>query len=150
VLVSHQGQVLRQGTESDAGPPFVDVAGVTQVPGHEPALPSDGLGAILLRLAFVQQHPVGEVGLLHGRGLAAFDGRRQQIQAPALERRVAVGVLREQPRGLRAVVADQGLPRPADVGDQPPQPGQVGRVGRLHGRGVRGDPGRLIGLDPPP
>ena len=65
VALGHHGQVLGQGTEPDAGPTLVDVVRVPQFPGLEPAVPGDGLGAVLLRLAFVQRRPRPGAGRCH-------------------------------------------------------------------------------------
>ncbi len=62
-----------------------------------------------------------------------------------LERGIAVGVLHEQPGGVRAVGRDHGPPGPADVRDHLPEPGQVLGVDRRHLLGAA-----AVGSQPPP
>jgi hypothetical protein len=53
-----------------------------------------------------------------------------QIQASALERRITIGVLSQQPGSVRAVLADHGPARPAGLGHDLFQPGKVGGIHR--------------------
>jgi hypothetical protein len=78
-------------------------------------------------VALGQQHPVDQVGQFGQRGLAGRGRFGDQVQASALERWVAVGVLSQQPGGASAVLADH---RPAG----PALPGEPTRVSGLDSR----------------
>ena len=86
--------ICRDWVEADGGAACVDGVGVTQPCRHEPALAYVKLGAIELRLAARQQHPVRQMSEIDRRCLAALDGLRQQRQAASLQGRVEIGVLR--------------------------------------------------------
>jgi hypothetical protein len=55
----------------------------------------------------------------------------------------------EQPRGMRAVLTHQGLPRAAYAGNHLPQPRQVLAVGRRHGLDVQSVADLLVNRNPP-
>jgi hypothetical protein len=103
-MARHAGDGLAERPKRHAGAALVDVFLVTKVARNPALLPAGHLSAVLLGLPFGQQNPVGQVGKLGKRGFAALDGLGDQVQAPPLERRVAVGVLGKQPGGVRAVL----------------------------------------------
>jgi hypothetical protein len=81
-------------------------------------------------------------------GLTSVGGGGQQAEALALERGIAIGVLHEQPRGRRAVVADCRASWPAVVRDQLLEPGEILRVRLFHRLRIQGITGRLVDVGP--
>jgi hypothetical protein len=101
---------------------------VAEPPRDPSSLAAGELRAVLLGLALGQQYPVGQVGQLGRRGLAAGSSLGHQIQASALEPRIAVGVLSQQPGRVRAVLADHLPAGPADLGHGLCQPSEIAGI----------------------
>jgi hypothetical protein len=102
VLARDAGYVFAERPERHGGSPLVDGFRGTEIARNPACLPASHLSAVFLWFSLGQQHPVGQVGKLARHGFAALDRFRHQVQALALERRILVGVLRQQPGRARA------------------------------------------------
>jgi hypothetical protein len=130
-----------------------------RVPGEPVPDDASGLRAANAGLRAVVEARDAENALLR----AGLDAERElrkrlELRLAELERRLGMDSsdsgtpsskerigANEQPRGMRAVLTHQGLPRPACVGNHLPQPRQVLAVGRRHGLGVQSVAGLLVG-----
>jgi hypothetical protein len=132
--------IVRQWLQPDLATSVIDSVRIGQRPELPAAAGHQELGAIQLLATLGQQHPVSQVGVMAGVGLAGPNGAVQQLQAEALEGRVAVGVLDQQPGRLGAVIADQAAAGPAArLHDGL----HAGGVGGIHGPDLFGR-GRLL------
>ena len=96
--------------------------------GSRPFGPDAQLRAVTLRTPFVDADAVVDDGELPARRVAGFGGAVDEIAALAHERRLADGMQRDAPGGLRALVADQRDAGPAEHRDDLPQPAGVGAM----------------------
>ncbi len=86
----------------------VDALDVVEVPRHEASVfVTHELRPEALRPAVGHAEPVFEVRLVHRIGVAARDRDLEQFEAPALQADVVDLLLRDQPRGVLAVGADE-------------------------------------------
>jgi hypothetical protein len=69
--------------------------------------------------------------VIDGRGVTARDGLAHHRHHAPLEVAVVVGVLDEDPGGLRAVLADETVARPAEQSDDGLQPSGVLAIDHL-------------------
>jgi hypothetical protein len=105
--------IVRQWLQPDLATSVIDSVRIGQRPELPAAAGHQELGAIQLLATLGQQNPVSQIGVMADVRLAGPNGAVQQLQAEALEGRVAVGVLDQQPGRLGAVIVDQAAAGPA-------------------------------------
>ena len=101
------------------------------------------LRAVELLFLFSNPDPIGQIGKVFARRFTGFDGLGDQRQAALLKGGVSVGMLNEQPGGVRGLAADERFPRPAVLIDDLLHPFGVGCVyfAQTLDNGIIGKPG---------
>src|SRR5688572_3716256 len=132
----NSGEQLAEQGEPDLAPPLLDLGDIFQGIGRESVDGLAELGPVPLRDAFEGVNPVVHHRELPARGIAAAGRLVQQAATGAHERRLADRVLRDAPRGVRAVLADELFAGPPDLQYDLAQAGGVLAVYRLHSRVV--------------
>jgi hypothetical protein len=116
--------VLGHRVEADGRAALIDAVGVAEVLRPVLAVDHRHLCPIDLALALGQQNPVGQIRDV-ARGYLGLRCGSHQVEAAALQRRVLIGMLGQQPRGQGAVLSDQRPARPTSPVDQLGEPAGV-------------------------
>src|SRR5688572_11222456 len=111
----NSGEQLAEQGEPDLAPPLLDLGDIFQGIGRESVDGLAELGPVPLGNAFEGVDPVVHHRELPARGIAAAGRLVQQAATGAHERRLADRVLRDAPRGVRAVLTDELFARPSDL-----------------------------------
>jgi hypothetical protein len=126
----------REHAEADRSATIVHALRITQAAGNKFPVLRGHLGAVNLRPAARQPNPVSQVCKVGGGRITRRNGDFQQLEAPPLQRRVAIGMLGQQPGSVSALVSDQRATRPTHSNNDRPQPCGIVVVD-LHNAGKR-------------
>jgi hypothetical protein len=96
----------------------------------EPIVPGGQLRSVELRRPAVEQRPIDEASQVGKRRLACGGRLLNQLDTKLLEFRIPITVLREHPRSMRCLAADERTFGPTDGVDDGPEPGGVVLVHR--------------------
>jgi hypothetical protein len=121
--------VFSERPEAHLATAFIDLLRILEGLKDQPAFGVLGeLRAVELPFAVLQANTIDQVGIIGRRGFTAFDGAFHQSATSLHEVRVLRCMLDQKPRGIRAVLADEGFARPAMLVDDFLQSAKVAAI----------------------